>query len=279
MGRCDRISDDRTEMTGLVLRPVKRVGSVLTEIDLKARKRDKLRVGQLVMIKQPVVIGECHRRIAVRTVKLLQPRGRKTSVRPGAVTVEIGFILRIRRQKIAFHAVGACDQRVIGVYIIEHLDIGRIPNVVAPAELFGKGLDAVPVVIVIELVAVTPEIKHLRMIAVFDRIDRQFGKTVGKLEKMRVFMMTGRGELYPVVHMLRKIEALGRNGRAEIANVGISQNLKAHVVILTERIRAAADDHAEQLFKRRIEIKRAAKPVFFHNLDKAGIMHRIIVVA
>ena len=136
--------------------------------------------------------------------------------------------------------------------------------------------------------------------------------------------------------MLRKIETLGRNGRAEIANVGISQNLKAHVVILTERIRAAADDHAEQLFKRRlvadqliaflcgrhfvkksvpnavhgdldavacgrkdlqrlffghvsfaalggktarIKIKRAAKPVFFHDLDKAGIMHRIIIVA
>ena len=57
-------------------------------------------------------------------------------------------------------AVGADYQRTVSLYIIVDFDIGSVPDIVTTAECGAYFLYAIPVIIVIKLIAVTPQIEE-----------------------------------------------------------------------------------------------------------------------
>ena len=57
-------------------------------------------------------------------------------------------------------AVGTADQRLIRLNVLVDLDIGGVPNIVFSRNGLAKALQAVPILIVFELVGMSPQIKQ-----------------------------------------------------------------------------------------------------------------------
>ena len=60
-------------------------------------------------------------------------------------------------------AVGTRNERAEGEHVFADLNVGSVPGILLAADKVAELLDAVPVVVVIKLIGVAPEIEKLRV--------------------------------------------------------------------------------------------------------------------
>ena len=138
-------------------------------------------------------------------------------------------------------AVQREEQVVVGIHVVIYLDVRGVPHVLAAAHFFSKVLDALPVVLSVQLIGVSPDIKQRRT------TERGSGKkAVRKLKQTRVVVMTGRGEGQPV---LRHVERMGAVAGATVDDAAGAERFQRVVVVGTESVGAAAHQGAEQHFQ------------------------------
>ena len=73
-----------------------------------------------------------------------------------------------------FLTMPAEDEPVPIVDIVEYLDIGGVPYVLMCCHILAKFLNNIPVVIIIKLIAMSPQIEHLRIIEGVFYISKSF---------------------------------------------------------------------------------------------------------
>ena len=140
-------------------------------------------------------------------------------------------------------SVRCAFQPVICLYVIIDFGVGCIPHVFAVADLFGKGFENVPVVVVIVFKAVPPEVEQLRIVPPEVPALGILQKCVGQLCQSRGAVVAGRLQPQPVV---RNVEAAARDGRAGVSDPAAPDNVHGVVVKAAVGICHALDDAAEK---------------------------------
>ena len=135
--------------------------------------------------------------------------------------------------------VGAGAQLAAGVQVVHNLDIRRVPNILLAAHFLAEGADDLPVVVLLELVAVSPQVEQLQPERSFSRKE-----AVAQLVQLRVIVMASRVEAQPFVGNLKVV---GADDSAGISNAAGAQGVDGFVAVCAVRVRKTADDFAKQL--------------------------------
>ena len=135
-------------------------------------------------------------------------------------------------------AVCADDEGFVGFDVVIDLDVGGVPDVLFAADVLGEALDDVPVVVVVKLVAVTPDVEK----PILRRVARFGGdKLLGKRHQLGVVVMTSGVEGKPI---LRKSEAERAVYRAGIGDATGIEHLDGLVVKVAVGVRHTARQRA-----------------------------------
>lgn len=137
--------------------------------------------------------------------------------------------------------VGAGTQLAAGVQVVHNLDICRVPNILLAAHFLAEGADDLPVVMLLKLVAMSPQVEQLQPEWQFPRKE-----AVAQLVQLRVIVMASWVEAQPFVGNLKVV---GADDSAGISNAAGAQGVDGFVAVCAVRVRKAADDFAKQLFQ------------------------------
>lgn len=178
--------------------------------------------------------------------------------------------------------VGTVKQPFIGGDIVVDFDIGSKPNFVACRKFLADLFDAIPIVIVIEFVAVSPNVEQAAVssgvVGIGGGIELQ--KLVDPLKDLGIVMVCRRD---PGMKIRRKHKRVVVSGKGTgIGNIKLGQNLFDRFIIseiaeqgdAAVRIGHAADNTAAFFLKCQPAVKH-----FAHAFDRPKIAGRAVICA
>ena len=135
-------------------------------------------------------------------------------------------------------------QGAIGLHVLVDLHVGGVPDVVAAAHALAEGFDAVPVVVGVELVGVSPDIEQPGGIppvglTVYERL--------GQIEETLIVVVAGGGHTEPVGG---DGEVARGHGGAGVGDVVVAEDLHGHVAEGAHGVGAPTNQAVEELLQR-----------------------------
>ena len=114
---------------------------------------------------------------------------------------------------------------LVGFDVVVNFDVGSVPDIVPAAGVGGEFFDDIPVVIVVEFVAVAPEVEHPVLGSVAGLFLHEFP---GSIHQVRTFVMVGGVEGQPV---FGEAERFCGFGGAAIADAAGFQGFQHRVAV------------------------------------------------
>ena len=130
-------------------------------------------------------------------------------------------------------------QPVIGMNILVNFHIGGVPDILPATHKFGKFLNHMPVVVIVKLIAVSPNIEQHGRTPQIYRGSEEF---LRQLHKLRVFVVAGGIQLQPV---LGEMETVRRADSTGIGHATHIQNVDDCIIVNTVGIGHTPHNRAE----------------------------------